>query len=64
MWEDVDFGEFEVPEDFKCPIKLEIMKEPVTASDGHSYEKQEIVNWLLKNDTSPLTGEKLQNKQI
>lgn len=40
------------------------MKEPVIASDGQSYEKQQILSWLEKNDSSPLTGEKLENKEI
>jgi hypothetical protein len=64
MWEEKIFGEFEVPENFKCPITLEIMKEPVMTSDGQSYEKKDILNWLEKNNTSPLTGVILQNKQI
>ena len=29
----------EPPEDFLCPITQELMKDPVVASDGHTYEK-------------------------
>ena len=34
MRKNENLGEFDVPEDFKCPITLELMKEPVIASDG------------------------------
>jgi hypothetical protein len=34
MWEEKDLREFEIPQDYKCPISLELMKEPVVASDG------------------------------
>jgi hypothetical protein len=29
----------EPPEEFLCPITQELMKDPVVASDGHTYEK-------------------------
>eukprot|EP00657_Telonema_sp_P-1_P005999 TRINITY_DN23907_c0_g1_i1.p1 TRINITY_DN23907_c0_g1~~TRINITY_DN23907_c0_g1_i1.p1 ORF type:complete len:128 (+),score=55.12 TRINITY_DN23907_c0_g1_i1:122-505(+) len=29
----------EVPEQFMCPIKCDVMDEPCTASDGHVYER-------------------------
>jgi len=35
------------------------MEKPVVASDGHCYEKKYIKKWTEKNDTSPMTGEKL-----
>ena len=62
MWENENLGEFDIPQDFECPISLEPMKEPVVASDGHCYEKKYIKQWTEKNDTSPMTGEKLQHK--
>lgn len=34
MRKNENLSEFDIPEDFKCPITLEIMKEPVIASDG------------------------------
>ena len=50
---------------FECPISTEIMREPVIAEDGYSYEKEEIVNWIkLSEDkgnpiTSPITGDNM-----
>eukprot|EP00041_Stephanoeca_diplocostata_P012422 m.207998 g.207998 ORF g.207998 m.207998 type:complete len:471 (-) comp18953_c0_seq1:364-1776(-) len=40
------------------------MSDPVSTVDGHSYERSAITNWLKKNDTSPLTMEKLPSKTL
>jgi serine/threonine protein kinase len=40
------------------------MRDPYTTEDGHSYEKEAIEEWLLRNDTSPMTGAKLQRKVL
>ena len=40
------------------------MRDPYTTEDGHSYEREAIEQWLLKNDTSPMTGAKLQRKDL
>ncbi|AET73263.1 hypothetical protein PGAG_00374 [Phaeocystis globosa virus 12T] len=37
-----------------CPITQEPMRDPVTGSDGQTYEKAAITDWLSKNNTSPL----------
>lgn len=39
-----------------CPISGCIFKDPVTLpEDGHTYEKSEILKWLVSHDTSPIT---------
>ena len=40
------------------------MNDPVVSSDGHTYERSEIEKWLKKNETSPLTNLKLENKKL
>uniref|UniRef100_A0A5F8GGP2 WD repeat, SAM and U-box domain-containing protein 1 n=1 Tax=Monodelphis domestica TaxID=13616 RepID=A0A5F8GGP2_MONDO len=46
-----------IPDEFLCPITRELMKEPVIASDGYSYEKEAIENWITKKKrTSPMTN--------
>ena len=52
-----------VPDDFKCPITQEIMKDPVVASDGHSYERSAIFSLMSLHGQhkSPLTREVLTN---
>ncbi|EKX45487.1 hypothetical protein GUITHDRAFT_53147, partial [Guillardia theta CCMP2712] len=49
--------EVEHPADFLCPISMEVMKDPVIAMDGHSYERQNIERWLEDHNTSPLTNQ-------
>lgn len=49
-----------IPDDeLTCPITLQIFRDPVIASDGHAYEREAIVKWILQNGTSPLTREPL-----
>ena len=48
------------PDCMICPISCERMVEPVFASDGHTYEREQIQQWFdLHNTTSPKTGESL-----
>ena len=47
-------------EDFGiCPIKLEYMKHPMLSPSGTYYEKSAIIDWIKKNQTDPMTREKL-----
>ncbi|KAF0042971.1 hypothetical protein F2P81_004308 [Scophthalmus maximus] len=46
-----------VPDEFLCPITRELMKEPVIAADGYSYEREAIDSWVnTKNRSSPMTN--------
>ncbi|XP_005724209.1 WD repeat, SAM and U-box domain-containing protein 1-like isoform X1 [Pundamilia nyererei] len=46
-----------IPDEFLCPITRELMKEPVIAADGYSYEKEAIESWInTKNRSSPMTN--------
>ena len=42
---------------FKCPISLELMVDPVVASDGHTYERRSIQGVLHTTKKSPFTRE-------
>ena len=44
-----------VPDDFYCPITGNLMSDPVSEPDGHTYERYAIIKWLSKNNTSPMT---------
>lgn len=44
------------PKSFLCPITLEVMKHPVIAVDGHSYERKAIEHWFLTKSRSPVTN--------
>lgn len=39
----------------QCPILQEPCREPVVASDGHTYERHALEAWLLQSRTSPMT---------
>lgn len=44
-----------IPEEFLCPITTTLMTDPVLGSDGHSYERSAITEWLTHHQTSPIT---------
>lgn len=47
-------------DDFRCPITLEIMSDPVTIASGHTYDRSSILKWFRAgNSTCPKTGERL-----
>ncbi|GAB2279996.1 hypothetical protein Dimus_014633 [Dionaea muscipula] len=51
-----------IPEDFLCPISLEIMRDPVIVSTGQTYERSYIQRWIDSgNVTCPKTQQKLEN---
>ena len=55
----------DIPCEYKCPISLFVMKDPVIASDGNTYERSSLEDLFKKHDNvnSPLTRE-LLNKNI
>ncbi|KAJ0047829.1 hypothetical protein Pint_15416 [Pistacia integerrima] len=53
------------PEDFRCPISLELMTDPVIVSTGQTYDRSSIQRWLKAgNMMCPKTGEKLTNTEL
>ncbi|XP_030531125.1 U-box domain-containing protein 18-like [Rhodamnia argentea] len=53
------------PEDFRCPISLELMTDPVTVSTGQTYDRSSIQRWLKAgNITCPKTGERLASTEL
>jgi hypothetical protein len=54
----------EIPHEFLCPITLEIMQDPVIASDGNTYERSAILHHISMHaeyPRSPLTRDVLQS---
>ena len=44
----------------RCPLTKCVMRDPVVALDGHTYERENILNHLRLNDLrSPMTNERL-----
>lgn len=57
-------NEIQIPSEYLCPISRELMRDPVIVSDGHTYDRSQIVRWFYSNNTSPLTGLVLPNKDL
>lgn len=57
------FANTDVPNEYMCPITMQIMTDPVILTDGHVYEKKAIEQWLTTHDTSPITKQTV-NKNI
>ncbi|KAJ6798233.1 putative E3 ubiquitin-protein ligase PUB23 [Iris pallida] len=57
----MDTTTIEVPHFFVCPISLQIMKDPVTAATGITYDRENIERWLFsdRNTTCPVTNQPL-----
>jgi hypothetical protein len=51
--------------EFICPITHEMMKDPVTAEDGFSYERLAIEEWFSRDKiVSPMTNMPLTTKEV
>ncbi|XP_022139309.1 U-box domain-containing protein 14 [Momordica charantia] len=49
-----------IPDDFRCPISLELMRDPVIVSTGQTYERSCIQKWLdAGHKTCPKTQQSL-----
>ncbi|XP_072992924.1 U-box domain-containing protein 21-like [Typha latifolia] len=54
-----------VPAHFRCPISLELMKDPVTATSGITYDRQSIEAWLdTGRATCPVTSHELKIEDL
>ncbi|XP_072020781.1 WD repeat, SAM and U-box domain-containing protein 1-like [Amphiura filiformis] len=54
-----------VPDEYLCPITREIMRDPVIAADGYSYERSSIESWLRGGtNTSPMTNAPLTSNHL
>ena len=47
------------PNQYVCPITLAVMRNPVKAADGHTYERHAIVRALKEHARSPMTKEEM-----
>ncbi|CAH2051529.1 unnamed protein product [Thlaspi arvense] len=50
-----------IPADFRCPITLELMRDPVVVSTGQTYDRESIDLWIQSgHSTCPKTGQVLK----
>eukprot|EP01018_Ginkgo_biloba_P037094 Gb_16228 [translate_table: standard] len=54
-----------VPSYLRCPISLDLMKDPVTLCTGITYDRHSIETWLdAGNNLCPVTNQALQNHDL
>lgn len=54
-----------IPEDFRCPISLDLMREPVIVSTGQTYDLLSITRWFEEGrSTCPKNGQELLHKNL
>lgn len=52
------------PDQLICPITGCPMLDPVVAADGHSYEREAILQWFATSNKSPMTGAQMPTTQV
>lgn len=54
--------EITIPSHFRCPISLDLMKDPVTLSTGITYDRVSIETWIeAGNQSCPITNQVLRS---
>ncbi|KAG0468045.1 hypothetical protein HPP92_017373 [Vanilla planifolia] len=54
-----------VPPDFRCPISLELMRDPVVVASGQTYDRDSIAKWIAAgHSTCPKTGLALAHSNL
>ena len=57
--------ELTTPNHFRCPISLDLMKDPVTLSTGITYDRESIETWMeAGNRTCPITNQELKSPEL
>ncbi|XP_047940262.1 U-box domain-containing protein 1-like isoform X2 [Salvia hispanica] len=61
--QDQSFSSFmavSVPDEFRCPISLDLMNDPVIVASGHTYDRSSIAQWINSgHHTCPKSGQRL-----
>ncbi|KAK1312709.1 U-box domain-containing protein 16 [Acorus calamus] len=53
------------PSDFRCPITLELMRDPVVVASGQTYDRASITRWIASGRaTCPKTGQALTHLRL
>ena len=53
------------PQNFCCPISMDIMSDPVMIATGHTYDRCCIEKWLVNGHrTCPMSGQRLRHSEL
>ncbi|KAA8539554.1 hypothetical protein F0562_026246 [Nyssa sinensis] len=51
---------FNIPDEFRCPISLDLMRDPAIVASGHTYDRDSIAQWINSGHiTCPKSGQRL-----
>lgn len=51
---------FDIPDEYRCPISLDLMRDPVIVASGHTYDRNSIAQWINSgHHTCPKSGQRL-----
>jgi len=53
-----------LPNAYYCPITLDLMYDPVIDTDGTTYDRRAIINWIRANGKSPFTRKELKVESL
>lgn len=53
-----------IDQDFLCPISQGIMNDPVLAEDGQMYDRNNLIRWLARHPTSPITRAPIDRRKL
>ncbi|KAF5736551.1 Plant U-box 13 [Tripterygium wilfordii] len=49
-----------IPDEYRCPISLDLMRDPVIVASGHTYDRNSIAQWINSgHHTCPKSGQRL-----
>ncbi|KAJ0906206.1 putative transcription factor C2H2 family [Helianthus annuus] len=49
-----------IPDEYRCPISLDLMQDPVIVASGHTYDRVSIAQWINSgHHTCPKSGQRL-----
>ncbi len=54
--------ETEIPNEFLCPISMDIMSDPVICEDGYTYDRECIA--MINNNISPMTRQRINKHNL
>lgn len=58
-------SDLNIPADFRCPITLDLMTDPVVVATGQTYDRTSVTQWIESgHNTCPKTGQTLAHTNL